>query len=190
MLKITEEKKHFRSKLSRLPLSPEATAHMHALLTDLPEWKRAKRIFSYISVDPEPDTLALIRLLQQNRKQVSVPRVYGKSRMLAHIIASPADLSLGPLGIPQPATTSPVMEAPDIAIVPCLACDIYGNRLGHGGGYYDRYLSVTDCFSICLCPDALLFDDIPHDEHDFKPDVIVTQTRVLRKEVLADENRN
>ena len=114
-------------------------------------------------------------------KSVSVPKVYGQGKMLAHIIQDEGSLQPGALAIPEPPESAPVLEKPDIVIVPCLACDKQGNRLGHGGGYYDRYLSAVKSFSVCLCSDELLFDEIPHVKSDYKPDIILTPTRILRR---------
>lgn len=178
---ISEEKKLFRLNLSRLPLSRGATENMHSLLMGLKEWQQAKSIFCYVSVEPEPDTRALLKAALSSGKQLAVPRVYGKGKMLAHSIDTLNCLVPGALGIPEPPNSAPVLQKPDLVIVPCLACDKLGYRLGHGGGYYDRYLTNVPCFSVCLCPDELVFDSIPHSEHDVKPDVIITQTRILSR---------
>ena len=155
---------------------------MRSRLFDLPQWQRAKSIFCYVSVGNEPDTHEIIQEALLLGKTVSVPRTYKKGKMLAHVIFDMDCLLPGAHGIPEPPITAAVLEVPDIAILPCLACDRQGNRLGHGGGYYDRYLSTVNCYSICLCPDELLFQEIPHGKSDFKPDMILTQTQILRRE--------
>ncbi|MBQ9409930.1 MAG: 5-formyltetrahydrofolate cyclo-ligase [Clostridia bacterium] len=154
---------------------------MRNALFSLPEWQSAKRIFIYVSVDPEPDTRRIIDCALREGKQFAVPKVYGKGRMLAHCISDLALLRPGAMGIPEPPEQSPVMKKPDLIVLPCLACDRSNNRLGHGGGYYDRYLSAHPYFSICLCPDECLFDSIPHDDNDVRPDMILTQSKNLTK---------
>ena len=63
--------------------------------------------------------------------------------------------------------------ATDIIIVPALCCDRYGNRLGHGAGYYDRYLAHSEAFSVCLCRKALLEEKLPAEDTDIAVSLVL-----------------
>ena len=80
----------------------------------------------------------------------------------------------------------PEGEASDIddfvAIMPCLAVDKYGNRIGYGGGYYDKFLKNKSAFKIALCYDFQFVDKIVSDKHDIKVDCIVTDKQILNIE--------
>ena len=68
----------------------------------------------------------------------------------------------------------------DIIMVPCIAVDREGNRLGRGGGFYDRFLSCADSLIIiCLAYGFQLVDKIVPEKHDQKVDIIVTEKRIL-----------
>lgn len=176
---MSKAKSAFRSGLHRLSLSTEAEAAMRNALFGLEVWERARNLFIYVSVFPEPDTHEIIRRALFEDKRVAVPRVNTEGSMSSRVVSDLSVLRPGMYGIPEPPECAPVMEQPDLVVIPCLACDRNGYRLGHGGGYYDRYLSTHECFSICLCPDELLFDSVPHDERDRKPDIILTQRSIL-----------
>ncbi len=172
-------KQVFRAQLSRSPLSMDAAELICARLNALDAWREAKRAFIYVSVPPEPDTLRLIASALAQGVQVAVPKVCPKGIMRALIINDLNALRPGIFNIPQPPDSSEEMLKPDIAVIPCLACGKDGSRIGHGGGYYDRYLKRAVCFSVCLCPDALLFDSVPMDEYDVRPDAIITETATI-----------
>jgi len=88
-------------------------------------------------------------------------------------------------GIPEPVVVSPVyMNDPDVIIVPLLAADRYGNRIGYGKGYYDRFLTGASGLRVGLCPDCCLVSDIPIEPHDEQLDVLVTESGILR--IVAD----
>lgn len=64
--------------------------------------------------------------------------------------------------------------AKDIIIVPALCCDRYGNRLGHGAGYYDRYLAHSEAFSVCLCRKALIEEKLPTEDTDIAVSLVLS----------------
>ena len=173
-------KSDFRKSIRRAPLSDEGAAFMRSSLYALPEWQAAQSVFIYVSVYPEPDTRQIIADALALGKRVAVPKVLGRGEMLALEIESLSGLTAGALGIPEPPLSFKTMDAPDLAVIPCLACDREGYRIGHGGGYYDRYLARHDCFSVCLCPLAQIYDRVPTDCSDVKPDVILTERFIIK----------
>ncbi len=102
--------------------------------------------------------------------------------MTAREILDLNGLAAGAMGIPEPAGLPPVIRKEDIdlVIVPGLAFDKAGYRLGYGGGYYDRYLSGLSLRTIGLCPEQRLLSDIPRETHDQKVQMLITETRILR----------
>jgi 5-formyltetrahydrofolate cyclo-ligase len=79
---------------------------------------------------------------------------------------------------------SSLSVVPDILLVPLLAADMHGNRLGYGGGFYDRYLQyaakIKKITAIGICFEAQIIDAVPIDLHDQKLDFILTDNRVIR----------
>ena len=62
----------------------------------------------------------------------------------------------------------------DLAIIPCVTCDVDNNRLGYGKGFYDRFLVNTDIEKVCLCRKKVLQEKIPVDKNDVKMDFVLT----------------
>ena len=63
----------------------------------------------------------------------------------------------------------------DLAVIPCVTCDVDNNRLGYGKGYYDRFLANTNMKKVCLCMKKVLQEKIPVDKYDVKMDIVVTE---------------
>ncbi len=153
-------------------------------LISLPEFVSATRVFTYLSIEREPDTRALIDYCLKLGKTVALPCDCGKDgKMSFALLNSPiGTLSAGVYGIPVPPETAERLDpqASDIIIVPALCYDEKGYRLGHGGGYYDRYLSKHPILSIGLCREALVVDSVPRDSYDKRADIIITDKRIAR----------
>ena len=95
--------------------------------------------------------------------------------MVVRRYSGKADLQEGAFGIMEPCgELFTDYEAIDVAIIPGMAFDRHGNRLGRGKGYYDRFLPLlpTRVFKIGVCFPFQLLDDIPMEEHDIKMDVV------------------
>ena len=152
------------------------------MLFDLDVWKNAQSVFIYVSVTPEPDTRRVIDTALKDGKRVAIPKTYQDGSMRALLIDSLTGLNIAPYGIPEPPDYASELLNPDLVIIPCLACDEDGNRIGHGAGYYDRYLAQVKCPCVCLCPESALFKTVPHDDLDIKPDIILSERRLIRIE--------
>lgn len=139
-------------------------------------FKKSKSIFIYVSTANEPDTYSIIKTALKNGKNVYVPKCIDKSNMIAVRINKLDELTIGKYGIPEPIGTQIInADKIDLAIIPCISASPDGKRLGHGAGYYDRFLQKSDCFKLCLCYKALLSNDIPMDTHDIYMDNIITE---------------
>lgn len=143
----------------------------------LPAYAAASSIFLYIAMPTEPDTRAILSRALSDGKRVYVPKCVSKTEMLAVRIRSEADLAPGAYGIPEPIdcteTTGP--DALDLLIVPCVAASEDGKRLGHGAGYYDRFLTQSGCRTVCLCFAAALCDDIPTEPTDVRMHLVISE---------------
>lgn len=167
-----------RGEIEDLPA--EYTAQSDRAITQkllkLPEIARAKTVFAYVSVRREVSTHELIRSLLADKRRVALPVCGENGKMDFFLLSSETELRPGKFGIPEPEQRQlAVPEKGDVIIVPALSCDGRGNRLGHGGGYYDRYLaSHGEAFSVCLCRKRLMCDAIPMEDTDVSTDAVVT----------------
>lgn len=139
-------------------------------------FEKSKTVFIYVSTENEPDTLNLIDYAIKNGKTVCVPKCISKTEMKAVIINSTDELEEGRFGIKEPISTQKSVDKNeiDLAVIPCVAASASGKRLGHGAGYYDRFLENTEVYKMCLCFKELVFDDIPADENDIQMDEIIS----------------
>ena len=136
-------------------------------------YRRAKTIYGYLPFNQEVRTLPLLRQALADGKQVALPKCYGKEMRfiltddLRHIQASP-------FGAPEPAADSPIAADPAaLVLVPGLAFDAAGHRMGYGGGFYDRFLAVeTGHTTIALCFDFQMVPHLETEPHDIPVDTI------------------
>ena len=141
------------------------------------EYRRAKSVFVYVSVDGEPPTDLIIRTALKNGKRVYVPKCISAHTMEAVRLSDPEDLVPGAYGIPEPVEIAEIASPAelDLVIVPCVAASPDGARLGHGAGYYDRFLENAAGRTVCLCFKETLRGDIPTEEHDAVMGKVVTE---------------
>lgn len=150
-------------------------------------YKSAELLLIYVSSKGETDTLNIIDYALADGKKVAVP--YCKeNNMHFLLIESFSELSEGLFGIPEPdpVKCTPVMDFTDaVCVVPALCFDVYGNRLGYGGGYYDRFLSSVSVITVGLCRERSLCHRLPSEAHDIAIDYIITENgpRNSKKEV-------
>lgn len=134
-------------------------------------------VFCFVGMQGEPDTMNILEDALSKGKRVCVPLCVAEGVMETREIKDlRADLKKGYFGILEPSPTLPKVEADEIdfAILPCVTCDHRGNRLGHGKGYYDRFLRGTRFATCMICFEKLVSEEIPMDEYDQKADSVVT----------------
>ena len=138
------------------------------------EFKNAKVIFCYLSAHGEVGTHILIEELLKE-KDVVVPYCTDKcGNMIAVKINSTADLTKGSFGILEPKKPIPFpKDKIDFAIVPGIAFDKEGFRLGYGKGYYDRFLQNIAPYKLGVCQKEFLVDTLVHSEYDIKMDKVM-----------------
>lgn len=141
----------------------------------LPQYLCAMRIFAYCSIGREVGTHAIIRHALSVGKTVCLPVVIGKE-MVFYPVTEETAFQKGPFGIPQP-TPSLRPEHPlqgDLMLMPGLSFTRSGERMGQGGGYYDRYLAAHEIYTVGLCRRAMLSESLPTQAHDRRADFVIT----------------
>lgn len=146
-------------------------------ILELKEYREAKTLFCFVSTAEEIDTKMILRQAWKDGKTVAVPKCRGKGRMDAYQIDSFSELAEGFYGILEPKEGCRVVlpQEIDFAVLPCVACDREGYRLGHGGGYYDRYLMGTKFQTAVVCREKLLLKKTPIERFDSRADWVVTE---------------
>jgi 5-formyltetrahydrofolate cyclo-ligase len=167
------------------PVRSEMSQRIAERIAALPSFASARTVLLTLPFRSEWDATLLARIAIEMGKHVAVPRVDTAARVLA--LHSITDLELhaapGFRGIPEPLSSQPPVEplSLDWALVPGVAFDASGRRLGYGGGYYDRLLPVltpgvpriAGAFEVQIVP------AVPAAPHDLAMDCIVTETRVI-----------
>lgn len=146
-------------------------------LTDLPQFKAAKTIFTYYSLGREPDTVRLIKLALELGKTVTLPVCFKGGVMEARAIESIDELQESKMHLLEPLESTRVIPPSmlDFVVVPALTFDVTGCRIGRGGGYYDRFLSSLSAFTAGLTREKLLMEKVPKEPHDMPVDCVVTE---------------
>ena len=151
----------------------------------IPSLATAGTVLMTMPFRSEWDTRPLASHLLQSGKRVVVPRVDRAARLLRLHAVDDLDTGIvaGYLGIPEPRTTLAIVEPADVdwVLVPGVAFDACGRRLGYGGGFYDRLLPLIDANAprIAGAFDLQVVDVVPAGPSDRRIDAVVTPTRTL-----------
>ena len=170
-------------------------------LVDWPLWQQARSVALYVGVRGELATNDLLHAAWQQQKVVWLPRVRPEAPGLMDFVACGGmhELRPGPLGLLEPVDSLPGVGpeaanagsaapgqaaeaafAPDIALLPGVAFDHAGGRLGYGGGYYDRFLEkALNCPRVGLCFEFQLVSSLPLAPWDQRVNYICTEERIL-----------
>jgi 5-formyltetrahydrofolate cyclo-ligase len=158
-------------------------------LSHRPEATAAKVILAYAAVRDEVDTQFILSLALAAGKVVALPHAdWGRHRLHPVRLRDPENLLPTRSGIPEPPPPhEPVaLEDIDLVLLPGLAFDAYGHRLGYGGGFYDSLLARLPARALCwgLAFDAQILPEVPVGAHDHPVHAILTESRFL--EVTRD----
>lgn len=155
-------------------------ARMCAALFGMPLWRQARTVLCYLPLPGEPDLDAVVSRALAEGKRLAAPRVVGDGCMEWPLLRREGEWTAGAYGIREPTggeLFDPAgADAGTLVLVPCLASDKTGVRLGRGGGYYDRFLAQYKGKRLLVCPRALVWDTLPHDPWDarFDPEELLT----------------
>jgi len=181
-----KSKKSLRKQAAeaRGSLSPEAreskSREIGKRLFSLPEFKAASAVMFFASIRSEVDTLPMIRHSLALGKRTILPKVKGKDLALFEIRDVENDVAPGVWGIPEPREILPVtIHEVDFMIVPGLAFDLNGNRLGYGAGFYDKILPLYKKETAALAFEIQIVPEVPISALDIPVKMIVTEKRTI-----------
>ena len=139
------------------------------------QYKQAESLYAYLSINQEVRTAPIIERAWADGKRVAVPKIRGEEMLFIWIDSFDA-LVEGRYGIPEPASDGPVAgDETALMLMPGLAFDQTGRRIGYGGGFYDRYLARHPKHpTIALCYDFQLRERLEADAHDVPVDLVIT----------------
>jgi 5-formyltetrahydrofolate cyclo-ligase len=175
------------SKRDSMPLEERAAAArtIVAALAGRADFAAARTLLLTLPFGSEWDTLPLVVAARAHGKTVAVPRVNAKTRMLdlGAVTDIACDVADGYRGIPEPRSHCASVEvaAIDWVLVPGVAFDLVGRRLGYGGGYYDRLLPSLrpDATRIAGAFEVQIVDQVPASAQDLEVDTVVTEARTI-----------
>jgi 5-formyltetrahydrofolate cyclo-ligase len=176
-----------RMRAVRSGITPAAREAASRAIVDrvaaLPAWAGARTVALYPSTGSEVDTWELARLALATGKRVAWPRISTSGRAMEFACCAPAELLPGPARVLEAPPSAPALpiDLLDLVVVPGLAFDPAGRRLGRGRGHYDATLVRLrpDALRIGLCFEAQVVDRVPTEPHDAPLDVVVTESRLL-----------
>jgi 5-formyltetrahydrofolate cyclo-ligase len=188
---MCDSKREMRARMERaiLAMSPaermERGARAQARLAETLEFKAARNIMIYNSDATEIDTHELVLASLESGKRVGLPRTEKGSRVLQviEILDVRRDLERSRFGFKEPLAMLPTIDPATLSLilVPGRAFDAEGNRLGRGGGYYDRFVAkLRGPRLVAMAFDCQVVDAVPHEPHDRPVDMVLTEERVIR----------
>lgn len=185
---IAQEKERIRTSVrARLALvSPvlrnELSRQAIALLERQPVWQSAKVVLGYLALRDEMDLFSAIETARTTGKTIALPRyVPDENAYCAADISHQTSFTRGAFGILEPPVDSPVLPLNrlDFVLVPGVAFDAWGRRLGRGKGFYDRLLAQVSGIKCGVALDEQVVEKLPSEAHDIAMNMILTPTRWL-----------
>ena len=174
------DKKELREliRLQKRNMSSEqielASQRLKALFVETDYYKNARAIYGYLPYNQEIRTVPILRQALQDGKKVAVPKVYGDTMRFIWL-QELTRVEKSDYGIPEPIDDEPVADDPNaLVLMPGLAFDKNGNRMGYGGGYYDKFLAQEpEHPTVALCYDFQMVERIPVEEYDIPVDCVL-----------------
>ena len=137
-------------------------------------YKNAKSIYGYLPYNQEVRTVAMLEQALKDGKRVAVPKCYG-DEMRFIWMDDLSKVEKGYANIPEPIADEPIADDETaLVLMPGLAFDPKGNRMGYGGGFYDKFLArETNHPTLALCYDFQMMDHLEVEAHDLPVDVVL-----------------
>lgn len=173
-----------QARARQVRLSPEWIAQASRVIQDsvanLPEFQSARRIGLYLAQPREVQTRDLLEKVWTSGRRAAVPAWDARRQGYRYAwLDAGQPTQPGAYGILEP--SAPTWVGPDeldLLIVPCVAFDLYGRRLGHGGGHFDRLMSRQSGPRLCIAFEGQRLTAVPFEPHDVALDIIVTERAV------------
>ena len=138
------------------------------------QYRCAKTVYGYLPYNQEVRTLPLLERALADGKQVAVPKVYG-DEMRFIFMTDLSAVEKSDMGIPEPVADGPVGDdTTALVLMPGLAFTENGDRMGYGGGYYDKFLEAEpEHPTVALCYDFQMVESLPTQDHDIPVDLVI-----------------
>ena len=190
-----DNKKNLRYKIQiardKIPeeIRIEKTRQIAANFIKTDEYRKAKAVLIYYPFRSELDTTIILKKAQKDGKKIILPRVLGDRLDLYFVENLKTQLEKGNFGIMEPITNickSASISDIDLAVIPGVCFDKNFNRIGYGGGFYDRLIPLLHkgIKKISLCFEMQVIDRIPVSCHDVKVDKIITESNTYEPKTL------
>lgn len=152
----------------------EKSAALAKAFYETPEYKEAKTIYGYLPYNQEVRTTRMLSHALADGKRVAVAKVYGDT-MKFILLSDLTQVAKGYAGIPEPVADGPVAADPTaLVLMPGLAFDPEGHRLGYGGGFYDKFLAAEpDHPTLALCYDFQMLPHLDTESYDIPVDRVL-----------------
>lgn len=139
------------------------------------QYRTAKTIYGYMPYNQEVRTVPMLERAMEDGKQVAVPKVYGDT-MRFILVTDLSAMEKSDFGIPEPVADEPVANDPHaLVLMPGLAFTAKGDRMGYGGGFYDKFLAAEPQHpTVALCYDFQLVENLPTEEYDVPVHLVLT----------------
>jgi len=143
-------------------------------LEDSSLYRQAKTIYGYLPYNQEVRTVPMLERALAQGKRVAVPKIFGDEMRFIYL-TDLSQVEKGYSGIPEPIADGPVADDPTaLVLMPGLAFTKNGERLGYGGGFYDRFLEQEPNHpTVALCYEFQIVDALPTNEHDIPVDLVL-----------------
>lgn len=137
-------------------------------------YRAAKTIYGYLPYNQEVRTVPMLRRALEEGKRVAVPKVYGDDMKFIYL-DDLSQVAKGYAGIPEPVADGPVaQDETALVLMPGLAFDRAGHRIGYGGGFYDKFLAREPHHpTVALCYDFQVMDRLETEEFDIPVDLVI-----------------
>ena len=144
------------------------------MFLDSEAYRNAKTVYGYLPYNQEVRTVPMLEQAIRDGKRVAVPKVYGDEMKFIYLDDF-SQVEKSEMGIPEPISDTPVAEDKTaLVLMPGLAFTKRGDRMGYGGGFYDRFLAdETEHPTLALCYDFQIVESLPTEEFDVPVDTVL-----------------
>ena len=145
-------------------------------LFDMPAYRDSSALYAYVSFNQEVRTRPIIERAWADGKRVAVPKIVGGEMCFIWLERFDRLAPQGAFGIPEPVDDEPIADDDSaLVLVPGLAFDARGHRLGYGGGFYDRWLAAHPGHpTVALCYGFQMVEELPVEAHDRAVDTVIS----------------
>ena len=152
----------------------ERSARLAQLFFASGAYQNAKTIYGYLPYNQEVRTVPMLERALKDGKKVAVPKVYGEEMKFLYLDDLNA-VAKGYAGIPEPIADEPVaQDETALVLMPGLAFDPQGHRIGYGGGFYDKFLAAEPRHpTLALCYEFQMLPKLDVEDHDIPVDTVL-----------------